>query len=196
MRLLSSVVGLLLFVPLPMGCDAAEARAEQADLVVSSPTIEQGGDIPREHTCDGADRSPQLLWSATPRETRSFVVTVTDPDAPGGIFTHWVAWDIPPQATDVAADAPSEPRLPDGGRQGRNDFGSFGYRGPCPPHGTEHRYFFRVLALDETLGLEPGMDREAVERAMEGHVIARGELMARYARSETTRAPEAQSGSD
>jgi len=171
------------------GCDVGEARAERVDLSVSSPAFEPGADVPREHTCDGADRSPRLLWSGAPSGTRSFVLAVTDPDAPEPPLTHWVAWDLPPQSGELEAGVPPGPTLPGGGRQGINGFGSLGYRGPCPPHGARHRYLFRVYALDTMLGLESGASRQAVEQAMDGHVLGRGELMGRYVRAETTRGP-------
>ena len=121
--------------------------------------------------------SPPLSWSDPPESTRSLALVVDDPDAPGGTFTHWLAWDIDPAAGELGEGqaAPSE---------GRNDFGQSGYRGPCPPQGHgPHRYFFRLYALSEPLGVEPGADKAAVERALDGRSAATAELMGTYERT-------------
>lgn len=171
------------------GCEESHARAA-GPLQVASPAFDSGGDIPREHTCDGADMSPRLTWAGVPEDSRSLVLLVTDPDAPGGTFTHWVAYDIPPNERSLETGQPREPQLPNGGTQGRNDFGSVGWRGPCPPHGSEHRYLFRLHALDTMLSAPPGATREDIEQAMEGHITAAGELIGRYARDERGAEPK------
>jgi Raf kinase inhibitor-like YbhB/YbcL family protein len=157
-------------------------------IQLESPAFEEGGTIPRKYTCDGEDISPPLAWSAVPEAARSLVLICDDPDAPMGTWTHWVVFDLPAEATGLPEGvAPDETiRVASGGaghvaRQGRNDFRKTGYGGPCPPSGT-HRYFFRLYALDNTLGLEPGASRKQVLRAMDGHVLAQGQLMGRYAR--------------
>lgn len=104
------------------------------------------------------------------------------PDAPPGTFTHWVLFDIPPSTRELAEGAYHADQLPVGGNQGRNDFGKFGYNGPCPPPGKPHRYFFRVFAMDKMLGLKAGASRKEVEGAMQGHVLAQGEVMGHYGR--------------
>jgi Raf kinase inhibitor-like YbhB/YbcL family protein len=145
---------------------------------LSSPAFVAGGDIPRQFTCDGGDISPHLVWTDAPNGTRSFVLIVDDPDAPKGIFTHWVVFDIPGDRTDL----PSGTRSDAVGVAGRNSRGELGYMGPCPPSGT-HRYFFRLSALDvETLGLTAGAARSHVESAISGHTIGTAELMGRYSR--------------
>lgn len=98
-----------------------------------------------------------------------------DPDAPTGLFTHWLVWNIDPKTKSV--DEGGSP----GGSIGTNDFGKTGYGGPCPPSGT-HRYFFKIFALDQTIDLSAGAKRKQLEAKMKGHIIAQGELMARYAR--------------
>jgi Raf kinase inhibitor-like YbhB/YbcL family protein len=107
---------------------------------------------------------------------------ITDPDAPGGTFTHWVLYNLPATSGGVAANVTKQGELPDGSREGRNDFGKIGYGGPCPPRGSTHRYFFDLFALDTDLSVPAGSTRAQVEDAMNTHVLARGKLMARYTR--------------
>ena len=107
---------------------------------------------------------------------------VVDPDAPSGNFTHWVLYDLPAAKHSLAEGLPNLKQLPDGSRQGSNDFDQIGYGGSCPPHNSEHRYVFLLYALDTTLDLPPGATRDQVEKALKGHVLARGELIARYGR--------------
>ncbi len=130
----------------------------------------------------GSDRSPPLSFSGAPEGTRALALILEDPDAPHGTFTHWTLFNLPQTAHAVAEDRPRIPHLPDGSKQGRNDFGHVGYGGPCPPHGQTHRYYFRLFALDAPLSLSPGAGPADVRRAMEEHVLARGELMARFGR--------------
>ena len=163
------------------GAPAATAKGGRA-MQISTKSFSSGGEVPKRYTCDGADLSPQLAWGDAPAGTQSLALIVDDPDAPRGAFTHWVAYDLPPRTRELAEDAPQASQLPGGGSQGRNDFGKIGYNGPCPPPGKPHRYFFRLFALDKTLGLKPGASRKEVESAMQGHVLAQGEVMGRYGR--------------
>ncbi len=149
---------------------------------VTSPAFAGGGMIPARFTCDGEDVSPPLEWSGLPEATASVAVICDDPDAPHGTWVHWVLVDLPANCGGVKEALPADKKLPDGSVQGTNDFKRIGYGGPCPPGGT-HRYIFRVYALDRKLTLAPGADKAAVVRAMEGHILAWGELMARYARA-------------
>lgn len=151
-------------------------------LRVTSTAFRHGEAIPARYTADGADVSPPLAWEGAPRGTRSFVLVCDDPDAPMGTWVHWVIYDLPATTTRLEEGVPAQRELPGGGRHGRNSWGRTAYGGPSPPSGT-HRYFFRVYALDTTLGLPPGKTKEEVLRAMEGHVLAQGELMGRYSRS-------------
>jgi Raf kinase inhibitor-like YbhB/YbcL family protein len=147
-----------------------------AEFALTSPAFEHGGEIPPRHTGDGEDLSPQLVWQGVPEGTRSLALIVHDPDAPIGDFVHWVAWGIDPGEGMLAEDA-SAPR------EGENGFGDRGFSGPLPPPGHgDHRYFFRLHALDAEPELEPGAGREGLERAIEGHVIATAELVGRYRR--------------
>lgn len=147
-----------------------------AGFTLTSGAFENGQEIARRHTCEGDDLSPPLGWSGAPDGTRSLALIVDDPDAPVGTFTHWLAWAIEPASGGLGEGdaAPVE---------GRNDFGSVGYRGPCPPPGHgPHRYFFRLHSLDAELELEAGAGRQDLERALEGHVLGVAELMGRYER--------------
>ena len=141
-------------------------------LAVSSPAFATGGEIPMEHTCEGADTAPAITWSGAPATAKSFAIVVDDPDAPDPKapktdWTHWVRSGIPAGATSPA-----------GGVDGKNDWGTTGWRGPCPPIGR-HRYFFTVYALDAKIGA-PGMTKAELEQAIAGHVVAAGKLMGTY----------------
>lgn len=148
-----------------------------ATIAVSSTALANGGDVPVEFTCDGADAVPDLRWRDVPAHAVEVVIVVDDPDAPGGTFTHWTVWGLRPEAALVDGD------LPLGAVEGTNDFGEVGYRGPCPPVGDgQHRYRFRVLALDSALDLPRGAAPAQLSAAITGHVIALGELQATYGR--------------
>jgi len=150
-------------------------------VTLRSPAFEEGGNIPSQFTCDGEDRSPELSWSGAPENTASYVLICDDPDAPGGDWVHWVIFDLPPQSSGLAEGVPSSERLDAGGTHGKNSWGRLGYGGPCPPSGT-HRYFFKLYALDSPLDLEAGQGKEQLLQAIEGHVLAQGELMGTYGR--------------
>ncbi len=151
-------------------------------LNLESTAFKPGGDIPRKFTCDGSDASPALSWNEPPAGTRSFALISDDPDAPVGTWVHWVVYDLPAGARQLAEGIPKENELQGGGRQGVNDFGNVGYGGPCPPPGKPHRYFFKLYALDTMLNLESGATKQTVEQAMKGHILAQAELMGRYHR--------------
>lgn len=145
-------------------------------LTLSSPAFTGGGNIPKPFTCHGDNIAPHLLWSGAPAGVQSFALIMDDPDAPHGVFTHWIVFDIPADRTDL----PSGTRSDAIAISGRNSRGTVGYMGPCPPSGV-HRYFFRLFALDvQTLGLTAGASRKAVEDAMAAHLLGQAELMGRY----------------
>src|SRR6266446_4350234 len=166
--LISSAVATLLAV-------IVSSAAGEARIKVTSSAFREGGNIPSKFTCDGSDTSPPLQITGIPAEAKSLVLIADDPDAPSGLFTHWLIWNIPPQTNSVAEG--SAPK----GVHGTNDFGKSGYRGPCPPLGT-HRYSFKIFALDRELDLRTGAKRSQVDAAMKDHVIAQGELVGRYAK--------------
>ncbi len=148
---------------------------------LESPVFENGGMIPSKYTCDGADISVPLRFSNVPAEAKSLALIVDDPDAPMGIFVHWVIYDIPASLEGLPEGVPPAPLLEGGIKQGVNSFGKIGYGGPCPPNGT-HRYYFKLYALDTVLNLEPGLGKHELLAAMRGHVVDGAELMGLYAR--------------
>ena len=153
----------------------ASLAAGGATMKITSSAFHEGANIPSKFTCDGSDTSPPLQIAGVPSGAKSLVLIVDDPDAPSGLFTHWLVWNIPPQTGSIAEGSAPQ------GVQGANDFGKSGYRGPCPPPGT-HRYSFKIFALDREMELRSGAKRSQVDAAMKGHVIAQGELVGRYAK--------------
>ena len=152
------------------------------NLELTSTAFQEGESIPREFTGDGQNSSPPLKWNEPPKGTKSLALVCEDPDAPKGTFTHWVAFNLPPESRELSAGVPTEPTLANGTIQGINDMGRIGYAGPAPPSGKKHHYSFKLYALDSKLNLKPGATTNAVEQAMKGHVLARAELMGRYGR--------------
>lgn len=150
-------------------------------LQLTSSAFEQGKPIPAKYSCRGEDVSPALSWGEPPAGTQSFALIMDDPDAPVGTWVHWVLFNIPPSARGLAEAVPSDATLADGSMNGKNSWGRLGYGGPCPPSGT-HRYFFKLYALDEMLGLSSGADKGELLKAMEGHILAQGELMGTFSR--------------
>lgn len=145
------------------------------ELTIRSPAFENNKLIPAKYTCDGDDVNPPLTVDGAPDGTRSMVLIVDDPDAPMGTWDHWIVWNIPATTSKI-----EENTVP--GTEGMNDFRRRSYGGPCPPSGT-HRYFFKVYALDVKLDLSPTSRKRDVEKAMQGHVLAKGELVGLYRRS-------------
>jgi Raf kinase inhibitor-like YbhB/YbcL family protein len=160
----------------------AMARAEPpADgaapaLQVTSSAFGANQEIPPKYTCDGTQTTPPVTWSRVPAGTQSIAVLAEDPDAPGGLFTHWLVTGIRPTTTALAAGA----ALPQGATAARNSRGRLGYDGPCPPHGR-HRYVFHVFALDTAI--PPPSDREAFRAGITGHILAEGQLVGTYQRT-------------
>lgn len=150
-----------------------DSTAGQKLLTITSAAFEPNGTIPSKYTCDGKDVNPPLHIASIPEEARSLALIVDDPDAPSGTFVHWVMWNIP-LTNDIEED--SAP-----GQQGMNDFSKHHYNGPCPPSGV-HRYFFKVYALDDKLNIPPSSDNGDLEKAMNTHILAYGELVGRYSR--------------
>ncbi|HEX3771388.1 MAG TPA: YbhB/YbcL family Raf kinase inhibitor-like protein [Polyangiaceae bacterium] len=159
------------------GGSLAAPGAGLQSMTVTSRSFPSGGQIPVDFTCDGADRSPALTWSAPPAGTQSFAVVMEDPDAPSGTFTHWIALDISGD-TRTMAEAIDVATL--GGRVGTNDFKRPGYSGPCPPHREVHRYLFRVYALNAPLTSGPEPSRETFDAALRGRVLGAGVLVGEF----------------
>jgi Raf kinase inhibitor-like YbhB/YbcL family protein len=158
-----------------------DSSMAEKSMKVESAAFREGGMIPERYTCDGEDVSPPLSWTAVPSGTNSLALIADDPDAPGRTWVHWVLFDLPADSKGLPENVPPEKTPSVGGNQGKNDFGRIGYGGPCPPGGT-HRYFFKLFALDTRLGLEPGIGKQDLLKAMEGHVLAEGQLMGKYRR--------------
>ncbi len=152
------------------GTEAARMSA----LTISSPAFKHNEHIPSKYTCDGADINPQILIGNVPAGTKSLALIVDDPDAPRGTWVHWVVWNIGPDTKEI-----KEGTVPADAHQGMNDFGQLDYGGPCPPSGT-HRYFFKLYALDAVLSLGTNASKAILERAMQGHILGRAELIGLY----------------
>jgi hypothetical protein len=160
--------------------DEAEATPQAAVMRLTSSAFEGDGTMPAEFTCKGADRSPPLAWSDVPEGTRSLALVLEDPDAPSGTFHHWGAYNLAPDRRELAAgEGAPDAEFP----QTKNDFGTPGYGGPCPPPGDPpHHYHFRLLALDTRELPGTPADAKAILDGAEGHVLASAELVARYGR--------------
>ena len=145
-------------------------------MKLTSSAFEQNQPIPAQYTCDGVNHHPSLTFSQVPEEAQSLALVVEDPDAPTKVFTHWLLYDLPPSTQGIP-----EREMPSSGTIGVNDFGTRGYKGPCPPSGMHH-YVFKLFALDTRLGLPEGTNKEDVLAKMKGHVIATAELAGTYRR--------------
>ena len=144
---------------------------DDSSLRVQSVAFSHGGYIPLKYTCEGENVNPPILISDLPGDTKSLALIVEDPDAPRGVYDHWIVWNIPP---NKAIGENSKP-----GISGKNSFGNEDYGGPCPPSGS-HRYFFKVFALDSDLNIQAGSDKQTLQEAMKDHVLGLGELMGHY----------------
>lgn len=150
---------------------AGKGGRKMEPLTVSSPAFELGGVIPLRYTCDGNNVNPPLAIGKAPSGARSMALIMDDPDAPAGDWVHWVVWNIPVQTREIPENS-----VPPNASQGRNSWNRNNYGGPCPPSGT-HRYFFRLFALDTPLQLGSSSSKADLERAMQGHILAKGEMM-------------------
>jgi len=150
-------------------------------FTLTSPAFKEGDAIPLKYTADGQNISPPLKWSPVPTQTKSLALIVDDPDAPAGIWVHWVIFNIPANVNELPENIPTASSLSNGALQGKNDSRDLGYEGPSPPGGT-HRYFFKLYALDAMLNLSAGSTKADLLKAMEGHVIGETVLMGRYSR--------------
>ncbi|HEX2769676.1 MAG TPA: YbhB/YbcL family Raf kinase inhibitor-like protein [Geobacteraceae bacterium] len=149
---------------------------EMTELKITSPAFVTNGYIPARFTCDGTDINPPLEIARVPAEAKSLALIVDDPDAPVGMWVHWVVWNIDPSTREIAEDT-----VPHEATQGKNDWKRNGYGAPCPPSGV-HRYFFKLYALDTKLNLGAGTTKRDLEKAMEGHILAKSELIGLYKR--------------
>ncbi|MDD1708736.1 MAG: YbhB/YbcL family Raf kinase inhibitor-like protein [Methanoregulaceae archaeon] len=149
---------------------------------ITSEAFVNGERISDEYTCKGANLSPPLSFGAFPEGTKSVVVICDDPDAPSGLFTHWILYNIPKGVTMIPKGVPKKPVLLDGSRHGTNSYGRMEYSGPCCPSGTTHHYHFEVYALDSLLPLRAPVTRKEIGKAMEGHILGKGTLTGHFSR--------------
>lgn len=175
------LVAILVMAPLLLGIRNPLCAAGGV-FALDSPAFKPGQTIPARFTCVGEDRSPGLAWSGSPEETRSFAMICDDPDAPVGLWVHWVLYNIPAGVSELPEGMGKEASIPAGALEGQNSWGKGGYNGPCPPPGKPHRYFFKLYALDAPLSLLAGATKAQVEAAMKGHVLAQVELMGTFGR--------------
>lgn len=150
-------------------------------MTLSSNAFQHEAEIPSRFTCDGADLSPPLTFDGIPPWTKSLVLICDDPDAPNGVWDHWVLYNLSPGTPGLPEGLPDGMTYPDGSRAGKNSWGRFGYGGPCPPQGN-HRYFFTLYALDTVLELPPTATKNDVLKAAKGHILTSATLMGRYTR--------------
>lgn len=155
--------------------------AQDHTFSLTSVAFENAGVIPSIYTCDSADKngvSPALEWKNAPKNTQSFVLIMDDPDAPIGMWDHWLIFNISSSIEKLEQDLKN---LPEGAKLGKNSWKRCDYGGPCPPD-REHRYFFKIYALDVMLSLEEGVTKKEIQNAMKGHILAEAQLMGRYDR--------------
>lgn len=165
-----------------IGCTRAASQEGAPTLELSSTSF-SGDTIPDKYSsCKGQEEiAPELSWKAPPDQTQSFALIAIDKDSPFGFnFVHWVLYDLPADKRELPEGTPKQEQLPDGSRQGRNDDSKIGYKGPCPPGKSAHRYVFTLYALDTKLNLPAGASKKQVVKAMKGHILASGELIGRY----------------
>lgn len=155
---------------------------KMAQIRITSAAFQEGGMIPKQYTCEGANISPPLAWDSVPVGTKTLALICDDPDAPAKTWTHWVLFNLPSGAKELPEKVPPQEKLAGGGVQGMNDFRKTGYGGPCPPPGSPHRYYFKLYALDTDLALNAGATKEQLLKGMEGHVVAGGQLLGKYQR--------------
>lgn len=149
---------------------------------LESKSFKNRGYIPEKYTCDSSDISPELRWSDAPPATKSFAIICDDPDAPMGTWVHWVIFNIPAQKNSLKENISKVSILPSGIIQGMNSYRSFGYRGPCPPSGKPHRYFFKLYALDTILSLSQSPTKDELLKAMDGHILSTTQIIGLYKR--------------
>src|SRR5437867_3833758 len=166
---------LLLLCAIAAAIDSG-AQIPDKKLQLESPDFGNGGKIPKRFTCDDQDTNPTLKISGVPQAAKSLVLIMDDPDAPAGTWTHWLVWNIPADAKEIISGS-----VPTGAVLGLNSFKKTKYGGPCPPSG-EHRYYFRLHALDTKVNVPAGASRSALETAMKGHVLEQATLMGKYSR--------------
>ena len=178
----------IILITLISACTVSPVATEAVvtnQLTLTSDAFSHGQSIPAKYTCAGRDISPALAWGEPPAGTQSFSLIMEDLDAPGGVWVHWVLYNIPLDARNLVEDLPvTGKNVPEGQGSpftGKNSWGDIGYGGPCPPGGT-HRYVFTLYALDEMVGLLPGANKGELLKGMQGHILAQSELMGTFSK--------------
>ncbi|MEK7119284.1 MAG: YbhB/YbcL family Raf kinase inhibitor-like protein [Patescibacteria group bacterium] len=175
--ILVGLLGILLLATLQSGFwpqNSLKSQDGPASMRISSSAFGNDQAVPVRFTCNGKNVNPALIVSGVPERATSLVLIVDDPDAPFGVFTHWLLWNIPPETKNI-----EEGEMPEGAVSGLNSFGKPGYNGPCPASGL-HRYFFTVIALDSFVGLNGQASRSELENAMRGHMVGEAHFYGRY----------------
>ena len=186
-------LALTLATLLPLGCGHAPVKSQGgatpapapetgSNFMLSSPAFANNEAIPERYSGSGTNYSPPLNWYDAPKSTKTFALILEDPDAPKGTFTHWVAYNIPGTARELAENFPKQDMLPDGTCQLKNDASRIGYYGPNPPPGNVHHYIFTLYALDAKLKLPAGATRAQLEAAMKGHILSSGHIVGLFQR--------------
>jgi Raf kinase inhibitor-like YbhB/YbcL family protein len=170
------------FQPQSDTIDTGQQEKAEQEFILSSQAFKEGAAIPFKYTCKGENISPQLTWSGTPTDTVSFVLILDDPDAPGGVFTHWIVFNIPSTANELREGAGNSTSPASSALHGKNDMRKDLYGGPCPPPGNAHHYRFTLYAIDTSLDLAEGASKQQVLEAIEGHVIGRSTLTGTFKR--------------
>ncbi len=159
----------------------ADSPGRSAAFTLKVDSLSPGSALPDAYTCKGITGSPEVSWEGIPPGTKSLVLVLDDPDAPAGTFTHWVVFNIPPEAGMLSPGQPNAKVLSDGAQQGDSSAGSRGYYPPCPPAGTTHRYVFRLYAADMDI-TQPDANRNSIDRALNGHTLSKVELATTFGR--------------
>lgn len=167
----------LILISLPLtGCAPSNLNIKNINMKLTSPVFEHNGDIPSQYTCDGGNFNPPLTIAEVPENAQSLVLIVDDPDAPNGDWVHWLVWNIDPKTTNI-----NEKNVPADAIEGLTSFNNRGYGGPCPPSG-QHRYFFKLYALDRILDLDANANKNTLLQTIEGYVLDSVELIGLYQR--------------
>lgn len=175
---------IIFFLLIFNGCSSCgEKQSQSESMLLESNSIVNGADFPVKYTCEGDDISLPVKWSKAPQGTKSFVFILDDPDAPVGTFNHWLVYDIPSSVLGFSEGFPEKSQYSQI-KEGNNDFGTPGYRGPCPPEGVGfHRYYLRIYAVDiETLGLPSGVSRSDIDEKISGHILGETNIFAKFKR--------------
>lgn len=168
--------------PMPESTGTPETGGNEMEIKLYSSAFKEGDFIPMKYSGEGEDVSPPLAWGNVPEGTKSLVIICDDPDAPVGVWDHWVLFNIPPTTRSLAESVPRDLMVLGSAKQGNNSWGKIGYNGPKPPSGKAHRYFFKIYALDTELDTPSGLKKAQVEEAMKGHILGQGQLMGKYQR--------------